>query len=198
MRLFYLHEQQQTRNQNVLAQLRTQQQLLPSLIPGMAGLALGDPTLSPRHPASMANTPLGANASQQQLFSNSNTGNGSGEVGSAGEVSSGQNVEQPGQKEGESTASAGVEGAVSGGQAEGRAGEADVLAGSGRSSLEKDQGPVVSVMLSQQTRDKGLGLADHFMVCSMLSTWMCKAQAGWLTAVITYLLFACRFCTCLV
>lgn len=139
MRLFYLHEQQQTRNQNVLAQLQTRQQLLPSLIPGMAGLALGNPALSPRHPASMANTPVGANTSQQQLFSD---GIGSGEVASAGEASTGQNAEQQGQGEG---AASGGEGPVSGGHAEGRTGEGDVLVGSGRSSLEKDQGPVVSV-----------------------------------------------------
>jgi hypothetical protein len=57
---------------------------------------------------------------------------------------------------------------VSGGQAEGRAGDADVPAGSGRSSLEKDQGPVVSVWCRtqklQRIQDKASGLLQHLMV----------------------------------
>lgn len=138
MRLFYLHEQQQTRNQNVLAQLRAQP--LQILIPGMAGLALGEPSPSPRHPGSMAATPgsmaptPGASTPvSQQLFP---APGGSGDVASGEQASSSQNAEGQGvSKEGEGTGE---------GQGETRAPEGDVAPGSGRSSLDKDQGPVVS------------------------------------------------------
>lgn len=140
MRLFYLQEPQQTRNQNVLAQLRTQQ-LLPSLIPGMAGLAFADHSLSPRGQSNLVGTP-GSTTEQpsQQQQGTFGSGGGSGDVSSGGDGSSGQNAQ--GAKEGEG---AGGEGAAAGAQGEARpAVGGEVTPGSGRSSLDKDQGPVVS------------------------------------------------------
>lgn len=148
MRLFYLHEPQQTRNQNVLAQLRTQQ-LLPSLIPGMAGLAFADHSLSPSGGQSntgLVSTPVSTTEqpSQQQQGTFGRAG-GSGDVVSAGDGSSGQNAQ--GAKKGEG---AGGEGAAAGVQGEERPAGGDVTPGSGRSSLDKDQGPVVSTAAQTQ------------------------------------------------
>lgn len=153
MRLFYLHEQQQTRNQNVLAQLRTQQQLLTSLIPGMAGLAIGDPTLSPRHPQSLSPSPMAAKASRQNLFTtNSGPAGVNGDAGSNGNgdgtmAAAQAATEGKGSKDGDGKSGDGNDGGVApAGQGEPArsSGEQDVAMGSNRSSLEKDQGPVVS------------------------------------------------------
>lgn len=179
MRLFYLHEQQQTRNQNVLAHLRTQQQLgLAPLIPHVAGLSVSHNLPSPRPPAGTSpGTPV-APASSRQAFSTAATAAGGGSapdnrgtsatgeaVGSGGgRHADGGDVgeefkEEFTQKEmnqGESTTAgdgrAGVsdQGDEAGTAAQGRMAEeghagADDLTGSGRSSFEKDQGPVVSV-----------------------------------------------------
>jgi len=160
MRLFYLHEQQQTRNQHVLAQLRTQPQLLPSLLPGMAGLALGGDTPSPRHLPPLSGTPSGNSAARQLVFSNglgagpeggnavdaTGTRNGSGDGGSPGHVEGEDGKPgNGGNGSGDGGGIGGNGGAVApAGQAPGEGRTSSEDPASNRSSFDKDQGPVVS------------------------------------------------------